>query len=378
MRRIGDRDRVRYVLACSTAWNTITSLAAWRTLDPDRLGSLEIVIVPHPVTGQAVPEHVLAEILSVFGASSNTIRRLESYPVSGARTMVIAVARALLPADPVTTVWISPQEPKAYVIRQLARGGNPAARASGIVLSDDGLSFNKSLLSRSTQYWATRRYLLAVARPALDVAKAILAQRLLVLDARLTPHLDRMSNDQRAVLVSLRDALRPDEHCRVVGDAWFLSQPFEQDSNIPRGHYYGFLERMLLSWEAQGLDVRVKLHPREVATRADWVPAGVLRKALPADVSELPIELLLRRQRPRALIGISSTSLLTAALLGHTPAFSIPRESLDGIELRWHRAAILDAMRLLERLNLPPERLAEVLRRNATEATAAPRDGIPR
>ena len=367
MRRIGRGSGARYVLVCSTAWNTLTSLAAWRTLDVDLSGLLEIVIVPHPVTGQAVGERVLAETMSLFGASSAAVRRLDIYPHSGAWTLSTAISRALLPARPVRTIWISPQEPKAYVIRELARAQNSTARASGVVLSDDGLSFNKSLLTRSAHYWVTGRRLLAVTRPALDVAKAILTNRLLVMDARLTPNMDGLSGGQAAVLATLREALRADLDCQVVGDVWFLSQPFEQDSNIPRGQYYGFLERALHDWEGQGLDVRVKLHPREVATRAEWIPPAVLSRALPADVSELPIELLLRHQRPRALIGISSTSLLNAALIGHVPAYSIPLESLGGIELRWHRAAILDTLRILDRLRLAPERLADVLGRGMTE-----------
>jgi hypothetical protein len=150
-----------------------------------------------------------------------------------------------------------------------------------------------------------------------------------------------------------------------VGDAWFLSQPFEQDSNIPKGQYYGFLERQLGAWERQGIDVRVKLHPREVQDCADWIPETVLEKALPADLSEQPIELLLRHKRPRALVGISSTSLLTAALIGDIPTFSIPPQSMGGVELRWQRAAILDTNKVLRDLQLAPDRLADALKRTA-------------
>lgn len=365
MRELGSPERLCFVLVCSTAWNTLTSLAAWRSLDPERRGSLEVVIVPHPVTGVVLSSQVLAEILGLYDVPLPSVRQLESFPKAGVGALIKAIGRSLLPRHDAETVWISPQEPKSYVIKGLAGLDTFAARSSGIVLSDDGLSFNKSLLTRSAHYWATGRRTLALARPALETAKGILVSRLLVMDARLTPHMNRWNDGQQQVRGHLRNALRPDRNCELVGDVWFLSQPFEQDSNIPKGQYYGYLERQLRTWESQGLDVRVKLHPREVESRADWIPAAVLQKALPSDLSGWPIELLLRRKRPRALVGISSTSLLTAAVIGDIPTYSVPPDTLGGVELRWHRAAILDTMKMLSGLQLAPDRLAEVLAEDA-------------
>ena len=366
MRRLATPERLRFVLVCTTPWNALTGLAAWRSLDPGRRSPIEVVVVPHPVTGQSVADDVLAEAVDLYDVGRESVRRLPAFPVAGARDLTVAIARSLLPGRKVRTVWISPQEPKSYVIKELAAMATPAARSSGIVLSDDGLSFNKSLLSRSAHYWATGRRALALARPALQAAKGILLARTLVMDARLTPHMDRLDSRQEEVLRQLRHALRPAPGCEIVGDAWFLSQPFEQDSNIPRGQYYGYLERQLESWDRQGIDVRVKLHPREVAGRDGWIPASVSQKALPPEVSGRPIELLLRHKRPRALIGISSTSLLTAAVVGDIPTYSVPPESLDRVEFRWHRAAITDAMAMLKGLRLPPEQLPEVLAQSGT------------
>ena len=379
MRELQAPERVRYTVICSTAWNTLTGLAAWRALDPEARGTLEVVVVPHPVTGQAVSDLVMAEAAEVFGFAPRSVRRLDAYAAAGPTTLAKAIARSLLPARAVRRVWISPQEPRAYLIRELASLGTAAARSCGVVLSDDGLAFNKSLLTRSAHYWATGRPMLALTRPGLDLGKSVLTHRLLVADARLTPHLDRLSQTGRRVLDELRRGLGPAPDCDLAGDVWFLSQPFEQDSNIPRGQYYGYLERQLDEWEADGLDVRVKLHPREaLGANADWIPPRILDRALPAELSRLPIELVLRHRRPRALVGISSTSLLTVALIGQVPAYAIPQESLGGVEFRWHRAAILDTMRLLRGLQLPPERLAAVLAEPTDPAQVARLPSLPR
>ena len=378
MRELQAPERVRFAVICSTAWNALAGLAAWRAFDPEARGTLEVVIVPHPVTGQAVSDLVMAEAAEVFDFSPRSVRRLDSYAVAGPATLAKAIARSLLPARAVRRVWISPQEPRAYLIRELASLGTAAARSSGIVLSDDGLAFNKSLLTRSAHYWATGRRMLALTRPGLDLGKSVLTHRLLVADARLTPHLDSLSRTGQRVLGELRRGLGPAPDCKRTGDVWFLSQPFEQDSNIPRGQYYGYLERQLGDWEAEGLDVRVKLHPREVlGANADWIPQRILDRALPAELAGLPIELVLRHHRPRALVGISSTSLLTVALIGQVPAYAIPLESLGGVELRWHRAAILDTMRLLRGLQLAPERLAAVLAEAPDPARVARLPSLP-
>ncbi len=55
-----------------------------------------------------------------------------------------------------------------------------------------------------------------------------------------------------------------------------------------------------------------------------------------------------------------------------------PQESLGGVELRWHRAAILDTMRLLRGLQLPPERLAAVLAEPPDPAGVARLPSLPR
>lgn len=275
--------------------------------------------------------------------------------------MLSALAKALLPRRGINTVWITPQEPKSYVIKELALATASVTRSSRLVLSDDGLSFNKSLPTRIAHYWATGRRSLAFARPALDVAKQLLVSRLLLMDARITPHLNALTDEQTMVLHQVRDALRPEPHSENVGDVWFLSQPFEQDANVPKGQYYAFLDRQLAKWERDGLDVRVKLHPREVAGRHEWIPSSVLQKALPPSLSETPIELLLRHKRPHALVGLSSTSLLTAAVIGNIPTYSLPEHSFREIEFRWQRAAIVDTIKMLRDLQLPPEQLADLV-----------------
>ena len=360
MRVLADGNGLRFVIVTSNPWNTLTSLAAWRVLDPQRKARLQVVVVPHPVSGQAISDRVLAEALTAFRVTGASVVKLDAYPTAGPATLLRALARSLKAAREAKLVWISPHEPKSYVIREMSRIPADQARECGIVLSDDGLSFNKSLLTRSAHYWATGRRVLALTRPALDAAKRILTTRMLVMDARLIPNLPNPDPGQQKVLQELQAALEPVPAHELIGDAWFLSQPFEQDGNIPRGQYYGWLERQLRAWEREGLDVRVKLHPREVQAKPEWLPAAVLARSLPADQSGLPIELLLRHARPRVLVGVSSTSLLTIDLAGGIPAYSIPLQSL-GVELLWHRAAILDTMKLLRRQELAPEHLAEIV-----------------
>lgn len=342
LRHVLSQHELDYVATAMTPWHALGVMAALDNLGFATSGRGIIIIRAHPKDGFVVEPQAFRSI------STATIVKDPATPPEQQGLLVAAAesARAFLPARRTKKrplAIISPMQPNVRLLRLLSDAGIRSRYRPQPLLVDEGLAtyFPSQLrqpIERVDRPMREGRLVGHLKRRGANMTRSFMRWRWQHRNFFLLESSAAGLRPAEEVLSCYRGRLAPDRERPSTpnGEVFVLSQPYSEYGAIQPNKEARLLVHLHQHIQSLGYLPRVKLHPRESPQKyeAAFRDAGICPQYLPLKES---LEVLLRGMHPSAVLGYTSTALVTAPLFFDVPSFTAAEALARDADVEWLR-----------------------------------------